>query len=261
MPSEHSRRGAKRACRARTDLRLGYGPLRDVVAAVERRTQAHVVVLDLGASIAGACVDRPGLRLILVNGTDAVARQRFTVAHELGHLLMGHGSIVDRPEAISGYDHDPVEVCANAFAAEFLMPAEAVQAWRREYVDGELALADLVLMAAAFGVSAQAARYACASAGVETDEGLLAQLDEAIAAGEHLVLHRELRLRRLDDELQRVAADGELPRMPAALAGSAFGDLLAGTIGVAQLAHRIGRPVEDVLALLQGIGLDDVVAV
>lgn len=260
MASEHSRAGVRRARRARAELRLGAGPLPDVVAAAEQRAGAHVAVLQLRGPIAGACLDRPGLRLIVVNAADAVPRQRFTVAHELGHLLLGHGSVADRPGAFSGYEHDPVEVSANAFAAEFLMPREAVQAFRREYVAGELELDDLVLMAAAFGVSAQAARYACETARVERDDRRLAELDAAIAAGEHLAAHRELRLNGLDDELTRAAAAGA-PRLPPALAGSALGDLLAGRTGVAGLAASLGRPAEDVVELVEQTGLGGPVAV
>ncbi len=49
----------------------------------------------------------------------AVARQRFSVAHELGHLHMGHVHGKSSIDLNSG-DYDEVE--ANAFAAELLMP-------------------------------------------------------------------------------------------------------------------------------------------
>ncbi len=162
--------GAKRAREARADL--GYtreGPLNDVVKAVEERGGAHVVVLDLPGGVAGAYVARDDCPLLFVNGHQALSRQRFTLAHEFGHHRMGHASVVDEQEAISGHLHDPSEVRANAFAAEFLMPRDAVKAWGREHVDSAVSLELVVLLAWKYGVSAQVARYGLQNAGVLTD--------------------------------------------------------------------------------------------
>jgi Zn-dependent peptidase ImmA (M78 family) len=46
-------------------------------------------------------------------------RQRFTVAHEIGHLLLGHTSGSFILDLNSG---KPEEIEANQFAAELLMP-------------------------------------------------------------------------------------------------------------------------------------------
>lgn len=253
MPSEHTHRGAKRARTARADLRLGTGPIPDLLTAIERRAGAHVLVLDLDPGVAGAFIDRPGLPLLFVNGAHAPARQRFTLAHEFGHLRMGHGSTVDRPEAFLGYGHDPVEVSANAFAAELLMPRQAVMAWGRERVGASLELRDVVAFACAFGVSAQAARYAFATARVETDEVCLAEIDAAIAEQAHVALAAGLGLDAVDDELARVA--GHLPRVPVTMRDTAFGDLVTGTIGLERFAHRIAWRVEDAAAMLEELGI------
>lgn len=54
-------------------------------------------------------------------------RQLFTLAHELGHALLGHraGLLTGIPDDDDAED----ERQANAFAAEFLMPAERVARW------------------------------------------------------------------------------------------------------------------------------------
>ena len=162
--------GAKRAREARADL--GYtrdGPLPDLVEAIEEKGGAHVVVLELPVGVAGAYVARADCPLLFVNGHQALARQRFTVAHEFGHHRMGHASVVDEQQAISGTLHDPQEVRANAFAAEFLMPREAITAWGSEYVAGAVTLEQVLLLACEYAVSAQAARYALQNAGVLSD--------------------------------------------------------------------------------------------
>lgn len=253
MPSEHTFRGAKRARQAREQLDLGDGPLSDLVSLIEHRGGAHVLVLELGGDVAGAFIDRPGLALLFVNGNDAVVRQRFTLAHEFGHLRMGHGSIVDRPEAVGGYGHDPVEVSANAFAAELLMPRAAVQAWGSEHVGRRLKLHDVVEFACRYGVSAQAARFAFATAGVESDAACLDELDVAIANEEHIELAKQMRLSPLDDELARTA--GDLPRVPETMRNTAFGDLVCGAIDVERFAARLGQSRGAAVAMLERFGI------
>ncbi|MGX5649543.1 ImmA/IrrE family metallo-endopeptidase [Hydrogenophaga borbori] len=66
-------------------------------------------------------------RLIYVNEREPMVRQRFTLAHELGHYALGHeNSPRDTSAEFSSRTGDPKERAANQFAAELLMPAEAV---------------------------------------------------------------------------------------------------------------------------------------
>ena len=80
-------------------------------------------------------------RLIGVNATHAPARRRFTIAHELGHaVLSAHDNLhVDRSfllrDANSARGVDRLEIEANAFAAELLMPAEHLQRRLRDGVN------------------------------------------------------------------------------------------------------------------------------
>lgn len=50
-------------------------------------------------------------------------RLRFTLAHELGHLLLGHGAASCSSHSIHGDPLDRQEQEANVFAAELLMPS------------------------------------------------------------------------------------------------------------------------------------------
>lgn len=78
---------------------------------------------------------RDGSAVIGVNSSDATSRQRFTVAHELGHLLLHEDTSLHIDERfpiglrtrISGLAVDEREVEANQFAAELLMPLEFVR--------------------------------------------------------------------------------------------------------------------------------------
>ncbi len=258
MPSEHSNRGAKRAREAREAL--GYtreGPLPDLLEAVEEKAGAHAVVLELPDDVAGAYIAKPDCPLLFVNGRQVVARQRFTLAHEFGHHRMGHTTVIDEQAVISGHTHDPNEVSANAFAAEFLMPRDAITAWGREHVSGAVTLDHVMLLAYEYGVSSQAARYALETAKVLTDRRRCRQLDEEIAAGLNVEVAERLSLQPLEDELSDAAA--RLPRIPAALRGSALGDLLAGALDVDGLAERLGQEPDAVQTMLTELGIDQLV--
>lgn len=60
-------------------------------------------------------------RVIMVNIDHNIARQRFSIAHEIGHAYMQHGPISFDSDTIKNRPHWQ-EVQANSFAAELLMP-------------------------------------------------------------------------------------------------------------------------------------------
>ena len=246
------------AAARRTRLEMGFGlegPLPDLLAAIEGPGGAHVVVLDLGDEIAGACIQRPGLVLLFVNGAHAAVRRRFTLAHELGHRRLGHASVIDRPADLLDMRHDPAEVGANYFAAEFLMPAAAVREWAR---GRGLGLDDVVRLAAEYGVSAKMARIRLETAGALGDRALAVRLDREIDdEGLHLPLAGLLGLEDLADGVAAAAA----PRLPPALHGSALGGVLSGELNVAQAAARSGRSPEAMRRALAGLGLDRLVPI
>lgn len=67
--------------------------------------------------------------LITYNPMESPVRQRFTIAHELGHHALGHGPRDrDMPADFTSGANDPKEVAANRFAADLLMPAQFVRA-------------------------------------------------------------------------------------------------------------------------------------
>lgn len=57
--------------------------------------------------------------VIVFNENHPWVRRRFTIAHEIGHLIMGTGHTSIRGATD---DKNPIETEANAFAAELLLP-------------------------------------------------------------------------------------------------------------------------------------------
>lgn len=71
-----------------------------------------------------------------LNKWDGKERQRFTLAHELGHFIEREGegalSFVETRNDLSSAGVDEHEIYANRFAAELLMPATIVRRWWAE---------------------------------------------------------------------------------------------------------------------------------
>ena len=100
----------------------------------------QVMVDDLGPNVSGLLVRRGGQVLIAVERADPPTRRNFTVAHEIGHHVLGHqfeagahvhvdkGNYISQRGPRSSTGVDPKEVEANQFAATLLMPTEVLRA-------------------------------------------------------------------------------------------------------------------------------------
>lgn len=86
--------------------------------------------------VSGMLLREEGMRPVIgVNAVQAPVRQRFTIAHELGHWALHPGRLVifDRPmrvnrrDSVSAMATDREEIQANAFAAALLMPERLVR--------------------------------------------------------------------------------------------------------------------------------------
>ncbi|MCM1221549.1 MAG: ImmA/IrrE family metallo-endopeptidase [Lachnospiraceae bacterium] len=80
---------------------------------------------------------------IVLNPKESLKRRRFTLAHELGHIVLRHqaqGRSIDMRNDILAPARDSLEWDANEFAAELLMPAEDFkQIWDLFHSDDMLA--------------------------------------------------------------------------------------------------------------------------
>jgi Zn-dependent peptidase ImmA (M78 family) len=117
-----------------TDLltRLGIDTVPVPVEAVAERCGAHVTYERFEGDISGMLLREDGRTIIGVNSWHAHTRQRFTIAHEIGHLEMHPGQpvYVDREVRVNlrAGQANREESQANAFAAELLMPRGPLRA-------------------------------------------------------------------------------------------------------------------------------------
>lgn len=76
----------------------------------------------------GVFLQQGGVAGILINNQRPRSVQRLTAAHEYGHYRLGHASSLDDVESVEGSVTAEQEVEAQAFAMDFIMPLELVEA-------------------------------------------------------------------------------------------------------------------------------------
>ncbi len=132
-PNQHKARSAAQALLSDFGVKAAPVP-------VERIIKSRNIVLQfapLEEDLSGMAYIKDGVGIIGVNALHHPNRQRFSAAHELGHHVLhadeicraihvDKGSVLYRDD-LSSKGTDALEVEANAFAAELLMPSDLVK--------------------------------------------------------------------------------------------------------------------------------------
>ena len=133
----------------RVDDCLGIERFTKLAKAIESRLRVDVLVEKYDEDLlSGAAITDRAFPLIFVNSQHHTSRALFTLAHELGHLLIGHDGSIAVDDNFVG--NTQIERQANAFAAAFLMPENKVDEYIKKYDRGPESLARMVYD---FGVS------------------------------------------------------------------------------------------------------------
>jgi Zn-dependent peptidase ImmA (M78 family) len=150
-----------------------------------RSLRLQIVHEDADEALSGFLLRESGnvAAIVGVNGSHHEHRQRFTIAHEIGHFLLHAGERLhvdhtDRMFRISKRDEESSrgtsieEREANLFAAELLMPAkQLLRDWREK---GDLQLFGdedrLKRLVTAYKVSSQALAFRLAYLGMAPDQ-------------------------------------------------------------------------------------------
>ena len=117
----------------RDNLNLPKGPIKDLVKTLE---SIGIIVIFFDYSkelkIDGVSFITPeGVPLIVINDNIPDSRKNFTLAHELGHLVMHYKGMIIT-------DDRDVEKEANKFASEFLMPKGEIRSQLFQLTDSHL---------------------------------------------------------------------------------------------------------------------------
>lgn len=117
----------------------------------------------LGEGESGYTITKPnGKHIITVNSIESDERQRFTICHEIAHIVLGLKSSHEEIPSWSYAKRHPNEISCDTFAAELLMPYKQ---WLSKVPKEEPSLELIQEMAQLFGTSfpAAASRFASLS--------------------------------------------------------------------------------------------------
>jgi Zn-dependent peptidase ImmA (M78 family)/DNA-binding XRE family transcriptional regulator len=145
------------AHRLRQLWELGVDPLPNFSEFLEEKG-IKVIAKPLEAAVSGMMcfVLKQGdgrVPVIVINNQDTGERQRFTLAHELGHLVLDVDPELDEEKA------------AHRFGGAFLMPQEVLRAEVGQHRTA-ISLGELFQLKPLFGVSVQAIAYRCKDLGI-----------------------------------------------------------------------------------------------
>ena len=114
-----------KAAEFREHLGLGVGPVRDLVQLIASGTRVDVAIMPMPGGLEAMTRRTPDSNAIIVAVTtsDNPERQRFSLAHELGHILFDDFS----DDLTTVHSEGPNETRAHDFARHFLAPLPGVQ--------------------------------------------------------------------------------------------------------------------------------------
>jgi len=138
------------------------------VEVVAKHLRLKLVHMDLGGDVSGLLVSKGDSTVIAVQETDHSNRQRFTIAHEIGHYCLKHqfepgehvhvdrGHLITPRNSRSSTGVDPKEIEANQFAACLLMPSKLLSRAIKGFKTDSLRDYHVAQLADEFKVSEQA---------------------------------------------------------------------------------------------------------
>ena len=269
--------GERIALEERRRLGLGLGALPNVAELLDAQG-VRTAQVTLPDDISGLTLIEPEIGFFVVaNREHHVLRRRFSFAHEYCHVLVDR----DQRGLVSrGQDRDELlEVRANAFAASFLMPAEAVRVFVQALGKGQpsrmeaevfdeaapvqararaapgsqdVQLYDVVQVAHHFGVSRAAACYRLKSARLITGAEL-ESLIEQDRAGRGREMEKLLGLPEPDHRALR----DEFRHRFVGLALEAFRRDEISRAKLVEVAAMVGLETDDVDGAVEALGLGD----
>lgn len=206
-----------------------------------------VAIVNLDPGFDGLAWCDPGARVILVSTHPVPTRQRYTLAHELGHVLSGDDQQLHVDTSISRpARRNESEMRANAFAANFLMSGIALrQAFAELDQTSPISDQDFSKLVMKFSVSASALAFRALN---------LKLIDS--------VTHERLsRLRTWEcaelageaDEFARRVDESESERLPVNLLRDSLRAYQEGKATIRPLANLFGVSPELLRVTLQGV--------
>lgn len=202
--------------------------LRDdfVAQFIDRLTEIGVDVIRLSQLTTAYSFLVEGRPVLAIKGTGNWFHENWSLAHELGHLALGHRGVI---QGEAGYERD--EIAANAFAAELLLPRDRMTAvdWPR------LPLADLAELVWEAGISTDALRRRLSSLHLECSTDVA----DALSMSTQKLLRRHWTGARYSDPITKRMTAATQRSFPSWLRAVHLERIAAGTIDKGTLAWML----------------------
>lgn len=144
------------AVEVRREWKLGLDPISDLIGLLESKGILVIITESAHADkFDGLQATVEGIPVVVVSSSWPGCRQRFTLAHELGHMML-HDKLDENVDE---------EKACNRFAGSFLLPKDSVISQigeSRKKVDWK----ELYFLKHEYGLSMQAALYRCKDLGI-----------------------------------------------------------------------------------------------
>lgn len=143
--------------------KIDISNIRDDLSPYLAAANAKLKEEELSEGESGYTITKPnGKHIITVNSLETDERQRFTICHEIAHIVLGLDSSHEEVPSWSYAKRHPNEIACDTFAAELLMP---YRQWLSLAPKEEPSLDIIQHMADTFGTSfpAAASRFASLS--------------------------------------------------------------------------------------------------
>jgi Zn-dependent peptidase ImmA (M78 family) len=216
-----------------------------LAALVEDVFGADVAVGKLGPDFDGLATSSREVKLIVLATSQVPARQRFTLAHELGHLLAGddQGVHLDQDIFDTARAKDPSEMRANAFAAAFLMPEGVL---RHAALSTGLTMETFAALACDLMVTPSALAYRL----------LHLRLIDAGTCDRYKTITgpNAANLAGRSEEFARRVAEASTRRPPGLLVRDTYNAYIAGQATLRPYANLLGVDVDDLRRALESEG-------
>lgn len=140
----------------RKELSLGVDGISNVIEVLEDNGIKVIEIAESNSFEGLSGYANDSIPLIVINSNLTTERKRFTLLHELGHLLMIFAD---------DYSAKRIEDACNSFAIEMLLPSEVLKA-KLGYNRHDISLAELTDIQRQFGISIDAIMLSLAQNGV-----------------------------------------------------------------------------------------------
>lgn len=147
--------GREEAEQLREKFNLGTAPIADLQEFIETSIGIDVAIIAMPHGVDGALMVDDVRRITIAAATTTTSpeRQRFTLAHEVGHIIFSDSIQTELVTA----ERTPREIRADAFARHLLAPLQGVRLYleSRGAVKGQISERDIAFAARYFDVSPQ----------------------------------------------------------------------------------------------------------